>query len=176
MARPNTVRRKPRPNTRKSTNAFVLTVGATSPLRPPDSNVRYWTPVITAPSGRKIRPMPRNRRRGEKYIRLDAATMQPQGRRRPTRSGVEGRHVVLETSQIRKARMTPHTIRKGDGFPASAVSRLDPVPTTPQKNPVAVPPARVPIGTVKLLSRQSLFAHVIGCVHCGFVLGPVGPL
>ena len=72
--------------------------------------------------------------------------------------------------------MTKHTIRTGDGFPARAVSRLDPVPTTPQKNPVAPPPAKVPIGTVKLLSRQSLFAQVIGCLHWSFVLGPVGPL
>ena len=68
--------------------------------------------------------------------------------------------------------MIANAIRTGEGFPTSAVSMLEPVATTPQKNSVAFRPAIVPIGTVKLLSRQSLSAQVIGCLHCSFVFGP----
>jgi hypothetical protein len=64
----------------------------------------------------------------------------------------------------------------GEGLPTSDVRTLDPVATAPQKNPVAVPPRAVPAGTVKLSSRHSSFAQVIGSFHCGLVLGPVGPL
>src|SRR5690349_3815542 len=132
---------------------------------------------MTAPSGRKINPMPRNRRRWEKYIRRAAAMMEPQARRRSSRRGAEGRQAVLVISQMRRARTTLIPIRTGEGFPTMAVSRVDPVATAPQKKPVAaVCPLKNPIGTVKLLSRQVFFAQLIGCVHCGFVLGPVGPL
>ena len=62
----------------------------------------------------------------------------------------------------------------GEGSRTSAVSTLEPVATVPQKNPVAVPPIAVPAGTLKLRSRHSSFAQVIGSVHWGFVLGPVG--
>src|SRR4029077_11754583 len=103
--------------TRRSTTAFLLPAAATSPLRPPAWNVRYWRPVTSAPRGRKIRSIATDRLTEEKYIRLDEATMQPQGRRRSIRSGAEGRHVVLETGQIRRALMTKHTIRTGAGIP-----------------------------------------------------------
>jgi hypothetical protein len=56
------------------------------------------------------------------------------------------------------------------------VSKPDPTATAPQKKPVAVAPTAPPAGTEKLLSCHSVFAHVIGCVHCSFVFGPVGPL
>src|SRR5262249_27531765 len=134
-------------------------------FRPPDPSVEYWITLISAPSGRKIRPIPMNRPRWPRYIRLAAVTVDPHERRRSSRSGADGFHVVREMSHSRKARMTPTAIRTGDGLPTRAVSTVEPVATAPQKNPVAVWPASVPIGTVKLFARQVWAAHMSGCVH-----------
>jgi hypothetical protein len=84
--------------------------------------------------------------------------------------------VVREVSQRITTRSTASAMYTGEGLPTSEVRTLDPAATAPQKNPVAVPPRAVPAGTVKLLSRHSSFAQVIGSVHWSFVFGPVGPL
>ena len=83
---------------------------------------------------------------------------------------------LRDVSQSSNTSRTASAIRTGEGLPTRAVSRPDPAATAPQKKSVAVPPSADPAGTVKLLSRHSSRAQAIGCLHCVFVLGPVGPL
>ena len=49
------------------------------------------------------------------------------------------------------------------------------MPIARQKKSVALVPNRLPVGTVKLLSRQPS-DHWIGSVHWVLRFGPVGPL
>src|SRR5215468_1640299 len=162
IARPKTVKTMPSAIARKSTTAFVLPAEATRPFRPPTLNSRYWTPLIRTPSGKKSRPIVRNGRRWPRYIRRDAVTIEPHERRRESRRGADGSHVVRDVSQRKTPKITVRAIRTGDGLPTRAVRTAEPPATAPQKNPVAVEPNAVPTGTMKLLSRHFWFAHAIG--------------
>src|SRR5262249_59927136 len=84
---------------KKTTPALRRRGEFTSPFRVPCLNSRYWTPAINTPSGRKSKPIPKNSRRWPKYIRRDAATIEPQARRCSRWKGADGGQSVREGSQ-----------------------------------------------------------------------------
>src|SRR5262249_1701975 len=168
------MKKRPSPSASDPTTAFDGPTETTSGARPPSRKRRYWTPVMTSPRGMKSSPISRKGPRWLTSMRRAEFTIAPHERRLCTLSGADGCHVVRDASQSTRTRAT--AISTGDGLPTIAVSTVEPDATATQKKSVAVDPSTWPAGTVKLVSRHALSAHVIGCHHCAFVLGPVGPL
>ena len=110
-----------------------------------------------------------------RYMRVAAASVWPQARRRARRSGAVGRQAVRERANRSSKASSASPRVNCSGRWTSCTSALEPLPIARQKKSVAVVPNALPAGTVKLWSRQSS-DHVIGLVHCVFRFGPVGPL
>ena len=108
-------------------------------------------------------------------MRQAAETICPQARRRARRSSTAPLQVVREAAKANSSTMTASVRTTATQLRRAFVSTVEPPATAAQKKSVAAPKWSPP-GTVKLESCQVSSAHVMGVVHCGFRLIPVGPL
>ena len=121
-------------------------------------------------------PMPTNSTGQRPYARHVALTTWPQLRRRATRSGALGRHRARVSSQTTIAIRTPRTTSAQPGSSIARPSAREPRSMAEQKKSVARGAERAArrhrVAEVAPARRSS----AIGCVHCVFRFGPVGPL
>ena len=122
------------------------------------------------------RPMPAKRGACRRYIRHTDATTWPVLRRRASRSGAEGDHVVRRTSHAMRTASAASASTAHEGLLTVARNTSDPVATIPQNAPVAWVPKSPLAGTAYAVSTPSASVQVSGAVHWSLVFGPVGPL
>ena len=97
-------------------------------------------------SGMKRRPIPRKSGARVMYILPAADRIWPHARRRPSRSGTAGRHVVRVAAKIAIASRAASASSNGTGFRSSWTSAFEPVSTAEQKKSVAPEPRTPPVG------------------------------
>ena len=121
-------------------------------------------------------PMPMNSRRWLKYMRVDAARICPEARRRASRSGAAGRHVARDAASTTRATITakreqhdPRLSQRMRSGPASR-GRSRRRRTSSCWCRARRPRARRRCGRASSLDQRT------GSVHCVFRFGPVGPL
>jgi hypothetical protein len=107
-----------------------------------------WRSVTRNAIGTNSSPMPTNSGARAEYIRVAAARICPQARRRARLSGAAGRQVVRERRNSTSRMSPPSTRLNSTGFATSRTSDLEPCPIAPQKKPVAAGPNKLPPGIV----------------------------
>ena len=95
----------------------------------------------------KRMPIPRKSVVRSTYMRPAAERICPQARRRATRSGATGCHVVRTAAKTARARIPARTSSVVTGSLSQVTSAREPVATAWQKKSVASVPKTPPVGT-----------------------------
>ena len=132
--------------------------------------------VTASETGTVTIPIPVNNTGWEAYIRAEARMIWPVARRRGTRRGALGCHVVRLPRKTTSRASTPSTNSDRPGLSTIWRKMSEPSATAPQKKSVAPVPNSPPAGTAKLRSRPCCSWKLIGSAQLLLVFGPVGPL